>query len=40
MDKEVTSVISLSNAISIEDFLSPQIAIASGTNKYLLFLCL
>jgi hypothetical protein len=30
-------VFSLSNAISIEKFLSPQIAIASGSDKYLLF---
>jgi hypothetical protein len=30
----------LSDAISIEDFLSPQISIASNSNKYLLFLCL
>ncbi len=27
----------LSNAISIENFLSPQIAIDSGSDKYLLF---
>jgi hypothetical protein len=34
---DVGPVILLSEAISIEDFLSPQIAIVSAINKYLLF---
>ncbi len=34
---DVGPVILMSEAISIEDFLSPQIAIVSGSDKYLLF---
>jgi hypothetical protein len=38
--REVGKVFLLSDAISIEKFLSPQIVIASGSDKYWLFPCL
>jgi len=37
---DVGLAISLSDAISIEDFLSPQITITSESDNYVVFLCL